>query len=70
MNFLYMCVVKTNIMTEALLSVFTLLKCGFLYLKHSTYRKILGYEINYFEFANYDRNTTWQTLLGHLQTYY
>lgn len=61
-----MCVVKTNIMTEALLSVFTLMKSGFVNLKHSTYRKILNYELNYFEFINYDRHTTWNTLLGSL----
>lgn len=54
-HFLYLCVIKNNIMTEAILGVFTVLRSGFLRLSHTSFQRFVQYELNYYEFVHYDR---------------
>ncbi|CAL5971952.1 Conserved_hypothetical protein [Hexamita inflata] len=69
-HFLYFCVTKHNVMSEMILSIFTILKSGFLRLQHSSFTKFVSFQMNYYEFIHYDRQTVWQVLLQHVQAYY
>ncbi|KAH0574443.1 hypothetical protein SS50377_24401 [Spironucleus salmonicida] len=66
---LYFCVSKNNIMNEQILAIFTILKCGFLSLKHLTLKKVLEFQLNHYEFIRFDRQTIWQTFLQHMQIF-
>lgn len=69
-NFMFVSVTKHNVMSEQILAVFTILKSGFLRLMHPSFLRFIHYQLNYYEFIHYDRQTVWQILLQHIQTYY
>lgn len=65
-NFMFISVTKHNVMSEKILAVFTILKSGFLRLAHPSFLKFIQYQLNYYEFVHYDRQTVWQVLLQHI----